>query len=51
MLKKLAMGHHVRMKVGMIHDTSVYSVTAPEWAIVGSHLTGSLRRHVDGAAG
>lgn len=36
--------HHLRMKDGTIRDTCVYSVTAPEWPTVRSHLTWQLEK-------
>ncbi|MFC7543708.1 GNAT family N-acetyltransferase [Siccirubricoccus deserti] len=34
--------HHQRMRNGTLRDTCVYSVTAPEWPTVRSHLTWQL---------
>ena len=36
--------HHQRMKDGTLRDTCVYSITAPEWPTVRSHLTWQLER-------
>ncbi|WP_298089706.1 GNAT family protein [uncultured Sphingomonas sp.] len=36
--------HHVRMKDGTIRDTCVYSVVAPEWPAVRTHLQWQLDR-------
>ncbi|KQT77719.1 GNAT family protein [Methylobacterium sp. Leaf466] len=36
--------HHQRMPDGTLRDTCVYSVTAPEWPMVRSHLTWQLEK-------
>jgi N-acetyltransferase len=36
--------HHQRMPDGTLRDTAVYSITAPEWPTVKSHLTWQLVR-------
>jgi RimJ/RimL family protein N-acetyltransferase len=36
--------HHQRMKDGTLRDTCIYSVTAPEWPAVRSHLTWQLEK-------
>ena len=36
--------HHQRMRDGTLRDTCVYSITAPEWPTVRSHLTWQLEK-------
>lgn len=36
--------HHMRMADGTLRDTCVYSITAPEWPTVRTHLTHQLAR-------
>ena len=36
--------HHMRMPDGTLRDTAVYSITAPEWPTVRSHLNWQLAR-------
>ncbi len=36
--------HHARMKDGTLRDTCVYSITAPEWPTVRSHLDWQLQK-------
>lgn len=36
--------HHQRMRDGTVRDTCVYSVTAPEWPTVRSHLSWQLAK-------
>lgn len=36
--------HHQRMKDGTLRDTCVYSITAPEWPAVRSHLCWQLEK-------
>jgi RimJ/RimL family protein N-acetyltransferase len=36
--------HHQRMRDGTLRDTCVYSITAPEWPTVHSHLTWQLEK-------
>ncbi|MGN6144419.1 MAG: GNAT family N-acetyltransferase [Mesorhizobium sp.] len=36
--------HHLRMKDGTLRDTCVYSITAPEWPTVRSHLTWQIEK-------
>ena len=36
--------HHMRSADGSIRDTAVYSVTAPDWPAVRSHLDWQLAR-------
>lgn len=38
------MRHHLRMRDGTIRDTAVYSITAPDWPAVHSHLSWQLER-------
>ena len=36
--------HHLRMRDGTLRDTCVYSITAPEWPTVRSHLDWQLQK-------
>lgn len=36
--------HHTRMRDGTIRDTAVYSITAPDWPAVHSHLNWQLNK-------
>ena len=43
--------HHNRMSDGTVRDTCVYSITAPEWPAVRSHLTWLLEKPRGSASG
>ncbi len=40
--------HHQRAKDGSIRDTCVYSIIAPDWPAVRTHLQWQLERHASG---